>query len=110
MTRFAIGFVLAAAMLCVSSSSAQAQYYQQYPNGAVVYVLPQAHYHYQPYRAANYRAPRNHFGVVYPQLPVYGTLTVQRTQLDPMRHFFNGNGSSYSHGTSQTWSRTRTGF
>lgn len=105
MSRIALGLILSVVALCWTANSTQAQQFQNYTfaHGGVVHILPYP-YLYAPI----YQAPSPQFRVLRPTpWPVYGgRWTVQRTQLDPMRHFFNGNGSSYSHGTSQMWGRT----
>jgi hypothetical protein len=106
MARFSLSLLIATVALFWSASSAEAQYYYQYPNGAVAYVLPRTYVYPQ-----HYWVPYNRYGAIRPRLPVFPRVTVQRTQLDPMRHFFTGNGSSYSPGTVPTWSSPRrTGF
>ena len=101
MARFSFSLIIASFALFWSASSAEAQYYYHYPNGAVAYVLPRTYVYPQYYWVPIHR----HRPVVFPRV------TVQRTQLDPMRHFFTGNGSSYSPGTSNLWNNTRrTGF
>jgi hypothetical protein len=114
-----IGLLLAAFVTSWSAKSADAQLYYRTPNGAVVAMAPIAPVvtHYPYTYNANYFVPTNNYGYgygynyygvsrpVFPILPPRVTIT--RTQLDPQRHFFTGNGSSYSHGTSQIWSNSR---
>lgn len=114
MLRWSLAIALVASVCWFSADSAQAQLFQQLPNGQVVQVIPHPHTVPNYYWVPNNFAPINHsFGVVhYNRYPIYNgwnQVRIQRSQvqLDPMRHFFNGNGSSYSPGTSQIWSRSR---
>lgn len=113
MIRLSLGLVLAIFTICLSAESANAQVYYQTPNGAVVVVAPVVPVVTYPYNTGYWVNGRNvgygyygngYYGVSRPALP---RVTVTRTQLDPQRQFFNGNGTSYSPGTSQIWSSPR---
>ncbi len=115
MVRLSLGLLFAIFTICWTTQSASAQMFYQTPNGAIVAVAPRVPVVSYPYaynsgywvngQQVYYGNGYNHPSRLrYPALP---RVTVTRTQLDPQRHFFNGNGSSYSPGTSQIWSSPR---
>ncbi len=113
MFRLSLGLLLAIVAISWSAESAKAQVFYQTPHGAVVAVAPVVPVVTYPYNSGywvnGYNPGYGYFVNGYQRVyrPVYPALprvTVTRTQLDPQRHFFNGNGSSYSPGTSQIWS------
>ncbi|MFO0940316.1 MAG: hypothetical protein U0930_06060 [Pirellulales bacterium] len=111
MVRLSLGLLLAIFTICWTAQSASAQMFYQTPNGAIVAVAPVVSYPYY-YNNSGYwvngqNFGRSYYGNRYQASRYPGRVTITRTQLDPQRQFFNGNGSSYSPGTSQIWSSPR---
>ena len=112
MVRLSLGLLLAIVTFCWTAESASAQMFYQTPNGAIVAVAPRVPVVSYPYSYNSgywVNGQQVYYGNGYyhasrPVYQAYPRVTITRTQLDPQRQFFNGNGTSYSPGTSQIWS------